>query len=292
MAALASFTKFTPIKLLFVGKSGSGKTGALASLATAGYNLRIIDTDKGVDIIHDYLKNPESPYYKQNPKAIENVSVVQLSDSMKSVNGVLVPTKATIWQRLTGLLVHWKDGDEDFGPVQSWGEKDILVLDSLWGAAKFALNFHLFMNGLLGKARTSYEGMRDIGTAQTFVKSLLELLYDDNIKCNIIVISHITNVTEAGGAAKIEEGRFNQNVTGYAASIGRAIAQEIPKWFNNMIISRETPRGSETIRRIYTTSQNLGTETISAKTSAPLRVKPEYPLESGLADFFADLRRV
>ena len=37
-------------KLMIVGDSGSGKTASLASLANAGYNVRILDFDDGLDI--------------------------------------------------------------------------------------------------------------------------------------------------------------------------------------------------------------------------------------------------
>ena len=37
-------------KLLLMGDSKSGKTGALASLVLAGYKLRILDFDNGLEI--------------------------------------------------------------------------------------------------------------------------------------------------------------------------------------------------------------------------------------------------
>ena len=51
-----------PAKILLIGKSGAGKTGALASLVAAGYNLRIIDTDKGVRPLRSLLTDPHYPY--------------------------------------------------------------------------------------------------------------------------------------------------------------------------------------------------------------------------------------
>ena len=41
-------------KLMLVGDSGSGKTTALASLANAGYNLRILDFDDGLSILQSF----------------------------------------------------------------------------------------------------------------------------------------------------------------------------------------------------------------------------------------------
>ena len=291
MASLSSFSQTAPIKLLLIGDSGSGKTGSLASLAAAGYNLRIIDIDKGVNILANYLTDPQSRYFKSNPDAISHVNFVQCSDTMTSLNGTLVPKRAEGWQKACKLLMHWKDGDEDLGKITDWGQQDILVIDSLSGLASLALHYHLFLNGALGKSRTSNEGRRDMGAAQNYIKDLLELLYDDNLRCNIIVISHITQVSEAGGAPKIEEGKFDQIPTGYPSAIGRALSPQIPRFFNNMLIVRSIAQGSKQVRKIFTETQNLGGQIISGKSSAPLKVKAEYPIETGLADFFTDMRR-
>lgn len=290
MAPLSTLITHDPIKLLLIGDSSSGKTGSLCSLAAAGYNLRIIDIDKGSEIIANYLSDKNSLYYKKDPEAISRVEVVRISDAMRSINGVLSAVKGDAWQRAMKLLMDWTDGDTKLGPISSWGPKDVLVIDSLSGLTKMALNFHLMMNGALAKTRTQNEARRDIGAAQEYIRGLLELLYDDNIKCNVIVIAHITGVTEAGGAPKVEDGSFNSIPTGFPSAIGRALSPQIPRWFNNMLVVSRTIQGTRSTHRIYTSSQYLNGMNIGAKTSAPLRVKPEYPLETGLADFFADLR--
>ena len=59
-------------KLMLVGDSGSGKTTALASLANAGYNLRILDFDDGLSILPEFL----------NKDAVKNVSFVTCKDSL------------------------------------------------------------------------------------------------------------------------------------------------------------------------------------------------------------------
>lgn len=280
-----------PIKLLFIGDSSSGKTGALASLAAAGYNLRILDIDKGTDILVNFLTDPSSRYYKADPESASRVDIVQVSDPMKSLNGLLTPAKAEGWQKATKLLMDWSDGETKLGPISSWGPNDILVIDSLSGLTKLALNFHLMMNGVLGKGRTQNEARRDIGAAQNYIRDLLELLYDDNVKCNVIMICHITAITDAGGAPKVEDGKWEGIPTGYPASIGRALSPQIPRWFNNMLIMHRTNQGSSTKHEIFTSSQYLGGQVVSAKTSAPLKVKQKYPIETGLADFFADMKR-
>jgi septum formation inhibitor-activating ATPase MinD len=46
-------------KMLNMGDAGSGKTGALASLAKAGQRLVILDFDNGLDILIGLLKNDQ-----------------------------------------------------------------------------------------------------------------------------------------------------------------------------------------------------------------------------------------
>lgn len=287
MAALKKENR--PIKLLLIGESGSGKTGALCSLAAAGYNLRIIDIDKGSDILVNYLTSPSSPYLKQNPNVANHVDIVQVSDPMKSINGRLQPAKAVGWVKATKLLMDWSDGESNFGPVSSWGEKDVLVIDSLTGLSRLALNYHLSMNTALGAMRTQNEARRDIGNTQNYIRDLLELLYDDSIKCNVIVISHITAVSEAGGIPKIEDGQWQGIPSGFPSSIGRSLSPNIPKWFNNMLIATKTIVGQRAVQKIATTSRIINSQAIGAKSSAPLKVKDEYNLSSGLAEFFADI---
>lgn len=290
MAPLSKVKQSTPVKMLFIGESGTGKTGALAALAAAGYNLRLIDIDKGSEILINYLTDPNSPYVKQSPQIADRVDIVQISDTMKNINGLLVPAKADGWPKFTKLLTSWDDGESKLGPVQSWGPQDILVIDSLTGLSKLALHFHLSLNGALGKVRTQNEARRDIGATQNYIKDLLDLLYDDAIKCNVIMISHITAVTEAGGSPVVEDGDYKNIPIGYPSAIGRSLSPQIGRWFNNCLVAHKQVQGTRTTHKIFTGSQLISGQIVGAKTSAPLRVKPEYPIATGLADFFKDLR--
>ena len=61
MPALGQHQSSDIVKMLFIGPSGAGKTGALASLASAGYNLRILDMDNGLDVLANVLNDPKKP---------------------------------------------------------------------------------------------------------------------------------------------------------------------------------------------------------------------------------------
>lgn len=290
MPALSSHHSSDVIKLMLIGDSGAGKSGGLASLAAAGYKLRIIDFDNGLDALVNFLTHPESPYVKANPSVAEGVYYRTLTDAKKNTaTGKIVTGKAAAWQEMTKLFAGWTEADgTNLGKLADWGADTVLVIDSLTRAADAALDYHLAMNGQLGQTRTQNEARRDIGAAQGLIRNLLELLYDANVKCHVIVMAHITFVSEAGGAPQVAEGKFTQSAQGYPSAIGRALSPHIPRYFNNMLIAKSVGGGRS---KIYTKSQFVGDQLINAKNSAPMAVKTEYPLESGLADYFRDTLR-
>ena len=68
MPLFDQFAASQTIKALFMGHSGAGKTGALAALAAAGYNVRVLDLDKGVEILAGLAMDPDSPYRHDSGK--------------------------------------------------------------------------------------------------------------------------------------------------------------------------------------------------------------------------------
>lgn len=269
MPALSKHHATHTTKLLFIGDSGAGKTGALASLAQAGYNLRILDLDNGIDVLHNLLLDPESPY---GPQAHEKVHYITVTDPMKkSPSGRMIPTKATAWQRVAGLLDNWVDGEDKFGPLSSWTPQDILVIDSMTMLANAALNFVLAMNARLGQQ----PHQSDWYTGQGMIESLVQMLFDESIVANVIINCHVTYIGEENGPQR-----------GYPATLGRALSPKIGRYFNTVLMARTTGSGTNIKRKILTQSQPM----IELKNTAPLKVKAEYDLATGLAEYFANVR--
>jgi len=258
----------------------SGKTGALASLAEAGYNLRIIDVDNGLDVLANLLRDPKSGY---SPGAVAQVEFETITDPFSNVNGKLIPKKASTWQRVVRLLDNWKtfvkdsngkDTDKiasDFGPISTWTTNDILVIDSLTMLSNAALNFILSLNARLGQQPQQ----SDWYNGQQLIEGLLQLLFDDGVKCNVIVNCHIAYIGEDNGPQH-----------GYPASLGKALPPKIGRYFNSMLMAKTSGSGASAKRKITTVSSPL----VELKTTNPLRVKAEYPIETGLADYFRDIR--
>lgn len=254
-------------KLLCLGDSGSGKTGALASLAAAGYKLRIVDVDNGLDLLRGYLTDPNSPYVLQSKTCAENCEFETITDSMKQIGGRLIPVNASVWTRVVDLLDKWKTPTADFGNISTWTEKDILVIDTLSILADHALKFILKLNARLGQR----PHQSDWWEAQQLVMGLLEKLYDDAVKCNIVVNCHIKYMEDDNKIMKC-----------FPESVGKQFSPKIGRYFNSVVLFRTTGNQKEIITK--------STPQLDLKTSAPLKVKDKYPISTGLADLFKDLR--
>lgn len=267
MPPLTSHQSSQTTKALVVGDSGSGKTGSLASLAQAGYNLRIIDVDNGLDVLTNLLK---SPVY--GSEAISRVTYETVTDKMRNAGGKLIPAQATSWQRVIGLLSNWPE----LGPVANWTPQDILVIDSLTMLGNCALNFVLSMNSRLGQR----PHQSDWYDGQQLLEGLLQMVYDESVKCNVIITSHIAFLGEENSAV----------ATGYPMALGKALPPKIGRYFNTILLARSTGSGTSVKRQILTSSTRMANGIVELKNTAPGRVKPEYPLETGLADYFKAIR--
>jgi AAA domain-containing protein len=265
---LANHQSAQVTKMLLLGDSGSGKTGALASLADAGYNLRVIDVDNGLDVLANLLRDPKSGYSKDS---LTRVDFETVTDKMAVRGQRLVPAQATVWQRAIKLLENWETASSKLGPVIGWGDKDVLVIDSLTRLSDAALNQILFLNARLGQR----PHQSDWYDGQLLVEGLLQMLYDENVKCNVIVISHITYIGEEGGPTK-----------GYPSSLGSKLPPKVGRYFNSILLAKTTGAGANQKRKIFTNTGGL----VELKTTAPTRVLAEYPIESGLADYFKAVR--
>lgn len=275
-------------KLLFLGDSGAGKTGALAALAGAGYRLLIADFDNGLDVLHNILLDPKSPYSKS---AADNVRYATLEDERKVVGGKIVITKAVAWQKLTLMMQRWTDSGELLGGIEDWGPQDVFVLDSFTAANDAAFNFVLAMNGRLGQRPWD----SDYGEGQRLVRELLMLLTSPFVKCNVILNCHIKYIggdMEAPASGDRKPSRVPSSIPlgsmqrGYPNALGKALSPEIGRYFNNALLARSVGQGTAIKRKILTNTSGV----VDLKNSAPLRVAAEYPLETGLADYFAAVR--
>lgn len=272
MATFGEAAETVITKMLLIGDTGAGKTGAVSSLLAAGYNVRILDMDAGVAILRDYLMNPASiylqsrlPLWPKNSSAdlLARLDFQTITDQMKNVNGKLVPKTAKAWTKAMETLNNWPK----FGPIADWTDRDVLVIDSLTFLCSAALNFVLAMNARLGQAAHQSDWFQ----AQQLVESMLQMLYDSAVHCNIVVNCHLVYIGDDGAPQR-----------GYPASLGKALSPRIGRYFNSVLMARTTGSGEKEKHRIVTKSTSM----LELKSTVPLRIKGEYDLETGLLEYF------
>lgn len=273
-------------KLLFLGDSGTGKTGAICSLVIDGYRLGALDFDNGLDVIVQALK-PNVPPYNLSPEAsadcFSRVRYVTCTDKMRVAGVNMIPTEANAWTKAIKHLEKF----EDWGPVASWGEKDILLVDSLNFAGRAAMRLILKLNNRLGQA--PYQS--DYLEAQRLVESLVAMLYSDDIKCNVIVNSHIK---EVGRSEDRTDSKGNiikyvdpNSIKAFAETgTGKALSPTIGRSFNTILQADLTGTGQATKRIIRTQPHGL----LALKSPIPKGLPATLPIETGLSTFFKAVR--
>lgn len=267
MPSLAKHQSNEFTKMLIEGDSGTGKSGALASLVAAGYKLRILDFDNGLDVLKAYI-------LKDSPEMIDNVEYRTLRDKRKaSSEGPVISGTPKAFVDALKMLDRWKytvDGGEvDLGVPAEWGPECIIVIDSLTFMSDAAWDFRepLTPRGKDGK----YDLRAVYGDAQAAIESVLALLTGESFRTNVIVTSHIRYMDQPDGTKK-----------GFPTSVGSALGPVIPRYFNT-VVSCETKNKERII-------QTRLTPILDLKNSRPFEMKDSYPISTGLADVFAVLR--
>lgn len=241
------------VKALVTGDPGSGKTTLLASLANAGYNLRIMDFDAGLDILRAYL----------TPEGTDRTKYVTLTDSLNT---------ATAFNLAYRLLSSWKVGEEDLGPVKSWGEDTVLAVDTITRAGDAALRRALAMSG---KKFNDQASQPEWGTAIRDVEFLISYLTSEEVKCNVVFNSHLKYV---GG----EDGNAIKTYPHVVGSVtGGGFPTRVGGYFNTIIRVDEKAKGARVLRTISDHKMSL-------KNPAPKVVLPEE--EPDLAKLFAKIK--
>lgn len=258
MPSLANHQSNEYVKLLLTGDSGSGKSGALASLVRAGYKLRVLDMDNGLDPLKTYIM-------KECPHAVDNVEFRTLRDNYKTTAAGPKVDKPKAFVDAMRMLDQWKYDDTDLGRPSEWGPDYICVLDSL----------SFFSDAAFDWAEGLNPGAKDprqwFYSAQQAVESALALLTSSSFRTNVIVTAHVRYSTGDDGRNK-----------GYPNAIGSALGPTIPRYFNHWA-QCENKAGKRTIRTVANAMFDL-------KNTMPFDMKADYDLGGGLQDFFAVLR--
>ena len=203
------------IKLLLVGDAGAGKTGLLATLANAGYNLRIIDLDNKLRILRQYLT-------EDGVKHVRYATLVDKHDQATAYNEVV-----------SLIFTRWKIGEEDLGHISTWGPQDILVIDSMTMLGEAAKREAMKTNGKSFKENLS---QADWGCAQRYLQNMVAYINSNHIKCHIIVITHLEYIDESGTSKA------------YPNACGRSLNTKVARYFENVVRVDTKPNDKRVLR--------------------------------------------
>lgn len=246
-------------KAIILGDSGTGKTGALASLVGAGYKLRVLDLDNKLQtgILPQVVK-------RDFPDKIGSIDYEAVRDKFKaSALGPVFDGMPKSFTRSLELLDKWSDGSV---PAK-WGPEFVFVLDSLTFFSDAAYNWAKSLNPGTKDPRQWFY------TAQQAVENTIAMLTADAFATNVLVIAHVSWQDRPDGSMK-----------GYPASVGKALGPTLPAYFDNMILCQTGAGQKRTI-------QTVPTALVDLKNPASFTMAPTLPLETGLATFFETLRK-
>lgn len=249
-------------KVLVMAPSGTGKTALVGSLGNAGYRCFMLDYDNGAAILYDpkFLR-------RENRK---NVFIKTLTDRIVDDNSVM-PQAANLGLK---ALDNWTEPDPldpkklvSFGGVSSWTSKDVLILDTLGFFGDACLRYVLYMNNRLGKQPQ----IQDYGTAMDIMEKMLDKLYSEDTKCNVVVMAHGAPMTDSSQMA----------VKMVPIALGSKLPPKVPRYFNNMVTLEKRIVGND----VSVVMRTEATALMDLKTTAPSTIPKELP--ANLATLFA-----
>jgi hypothetical protein len=240
-------------KLIYIGDSSTGKTGSLVSLLLAGYKLKIIDMDNGLETLKVYARLAQAD--------LSLVEYETYRDTYRSTPaGPMIKGVPRAFTDALKKMTEWSEAIDD--------PKTIFVLDSGSAYGRSAYAWARAMNPSTKDPRQWYQ------TAQSAFEDTLALITGESFRMNAIIISHVNYKEITEGVTK---GHFN--------AIGKALGPVVPRYFNTLLLAEVSGAGKNVRRKIKT----LPTGIIDLKIPNP-QAEAEYPLESGLADIFALLK--
>lgn len=253
MATLDTHQSSEYSKLLYIGDSGTGKTGSLVSLLDAGYHLKILDLDNGLDALVYYAK-------QLCPDKLSNVEYETYRDEYRaSKAGMLIKGSPKAFTQSLEKLTEWSNISDP---------NTIFVLDSgsAWGRSAF--------EWAKGMNPTAKDPRQWYFVAQQAIESGISMLTGPGFQMNVIVITHVNYKELVEGMNK-----------GYGNFIGTALGPNIAKYFNTLILAESSGSGINVRRKIKT----MPTGIIDLKVPNP-KIEKELPLETGLATLFKTLK--
>lgn len=285
MANLASLRN-RPYRGFHIGFPGTGKTGALASLANAGYKIRGLSWEGNFEPLVAYA----------DPRA--DIDIVMLQDKLRSgdkfVEAAGIPTAFSDALR---LMQEWKYKDDDgnevnLGKSSEWGSDTIVFLDSMTSGAQSSKLRAMKMNNKTPATMTSAVWGHAVADWNNFI----EILKNDRNRFHLIINTHkqilgpadfVNQNDDKEANTVIKEEKMKMIADGmipprvYPVAVTKPQSQNIHGMLPTMLEFVKANRAGKEVRLINTEG---GTE-IDVKIPGK-GLKKSYPIETGLAEIF------
>ena len=253
MATLDQHQSSSYTKLIYIGDSSSGKTGSLVSLVAAGYHLRILDMDNGLDALVHFTR-------EQCPENLANVEFETIRDKYVGSRAGPICRAPKAFTEALDLLTRWAEIEDP---------NSIVVIDSGSAFGKAGFEWAKGMNPVAKDPRHGYLA------AQSAFENTIAMLTSEAFRHNVIFISHVNYKEVTEGVTK-----------GHVNAVGSALGPIIPRYFNTMVLAETSGSGKNTRRKIKT----MPTGVIDLKNPTPGKIENELPLETGMAEIFKQLK--
>jgi GTPase SAR1 family protein len=262
-------------KIMIVGDNGGGKSSALAGLLREGYEVFVQDFDDGLDPLPNILAD--------EPEALDRLHYETLKDTVKFSGGNPTVKEPKAFSQSMKLLNKWVDSEtgEDFGSIEDWGSDRVLVIDSMTFQGKAALNFTMWKNNRLGKPKR----INDWGDAIERQQTVLDLITDDNIKCNVVVIAHLAHLNQQGEDDE-EESVVHTSEKRYPTALGKKLPPHVGSYFNTVVQAKVKGAGASQ-RRVISTVPDPD---VDVKVPVVKGLDKELPVDKALPKLFAQLQ--
>jgi hypothetical protein len=251
-----------PPRVLICGEPASGKTGALAQLANAGYRLLIHDMDANTRVIGSYLKPDAADVF------INTSSVAKLTGtSLFTARGPSASAQAVAeMKRFCQQLEHWKTDTEDLGLTSKLTPKDVIVVDS-----------GTFLGDLLLLAaeedpETKKDGRSLYNVAGKYYSAILDYLTGNKVGASVIMLTHILRTGD-----KDEKGNIIGRPRDIPVAVGEKASKKMQTYFSDIWHLEVDRMGNRSFKTSATNQASL-------RTSAPDKIKATEPFD--LASMF------
>lgn len=249
-------TKLPP-RILLCGEAASGKTGALAQLANAGYRVMIHDFDQNTRVIGSYLRDNAADVY------VSTYAAAKISGTnLFAGTGSATKQALDAMRRFCKMLEHWKvDGGEDLGPCTSWTAKDVVVVDS--GTFLGEL--------LLLAAQEDPEAKRDgrslYNVAGKYYGAILDHLTGNKMGATVIMLTHIMQTGDTD-----DQGKIIGKARDVPVGVGVKFSKKMQTYFSDIWHLEVDRAGNRTFK-------TAATDKASLRTSAPTLIKAAEPYD-------------